>query len=257
MSLQLAGKRAIVTGASSGIGREIAITFAREGAQVVVGGRDEERVRETCATISGEGGIAFAAIGDVSQVEQAQNVVASSVAAMKGLDIVVNNAGVDANEWHDVADWPVEKFDEILAVNTRGPFLVSKFAIPHLLAAGGGSMLHISSVCATTVWAGDCAYDISKAALNMLSDHIAVEYGSRGIVSNTLMPGVVRTALHERVMETMNDDRKFERELLSRHPIGRFGTVKEVADAALFLCAGATPFLTGANIHIDGGYSRV
>ena len=131
--------------------------------------------------------------GDVSKPEDASAVVEAAVAAMGGLDVVVNNAGIDANEWHDVADFPIDVFDEIMAVNTRGPFLISKYAIPHLLAAGGGSMLHISSVCATTVWAGDCAYDISKAALNMLSDHIAVEYGPRGIISNTLMPGVFRT----------------------------------------------------------------
>jgi hypothetical protein len=198
-----------------------------------------------------------AVLGDVSLVDDARRVVDEAVAALGGLDIVVNNAGIDANAWHDVADWPVEEFDQIMAVNLRGPFLVSKFAIPHLLAAGGGAMLHISSVCATTVWAGDVAYDVSKAALNMLSDHIAVEYGSRGITSNTLMPGVVRTALHEGVMEGMNDGRAFERVLLSRHPIGRFGTVEEVAESALFLCSGAAPFLTGANIHIDGGYSRV
>jgi NAD(P)-dependent dehydrogenase (short-subunit alcohol dehydrogenase family) len=257
MSSRLADKRALVTGASSGIGREIAITFAREGAQVAVGGRDEIRVRETCGVITDQGGMAFPVLGDVADAQQAERVVSESVAAMGGLDVVVNNAGIDTDDWHDVADWPVANFDEVMAVNTRGPFLVSKFSIPHLLAIGGGSMLHISSVCAVTVWAGDCAYDMSKAALNMLSDHISVEYGPRGIVSNTLMPGVVRTALHERVMEAMNDGRMFERQLLSRHPIGRFGTVNEIADAALFLCAGNTPFLTGANILIDGGYSRV
>jgi NAD(P)-dependent dehydrogenase (short-subunit alcohol dehydrogenase family) len=196
-------------------------------------------------------------MGDVADANDAKRIVELTVEAFGGLDTVVNNAGIDANEWHDVADWPIDAFDEIMAVNTRGPFLISKFSIPHLLSAGGGSMLHISSVCATTVWAGDCAYDISKAALNMLSDHIAVEYGPRGIISNTLMPGVVRTALHEGVMEGMNDGRAFEKVLLSRHPIGRFGTVEEVAESAVFLCSGAAPFLTGANIPIDGGYSRV
>ena len=108
-----------------------------------------------------------------------------------------------------------------------------------------------------TVWAGDCGYDISKAGLNMLSDHIAVEYGARGIRSNTLMPGVIRTELHESVMEAMNDGRAFERELLGRHPIGRFGSVDEVAAACVFLCDDAAGFMTGANISIDGGYSRV
>lgn len=253
----LNAKRALVTGASSGIGRAIALAFAAHGAAVAVGGRDEARVRAVVAEIERSGGRAVAALGDVSDEVDARRVVEVAPDTFGGLEVVVNNAGVDANEWHDVADWPVEEFDRIMAVNLRGPFLVSKFAIPHLLAAGGGSILHISSVCAVTVWAGDCAYDVSKAALNMLSDHIAVEYGSRGIVSNTLMPGVVRTPLHEAVMEGMDDGRAFERVLESRHPVGRFGTVEEVAQSAVFLCSGETPFLTGANIAIDGGYSRV
>lgn len=254
---RLTQRRALVTGASSGIGEAIAVKFALEGAAVAVAGRDEERVANTCRRIEGVGGVATAVLGDVALEADADRIVAESVGALGGLDIVVNNAGIDANSWHDVADWPVDEFDRILAVNTRGPFLISKFSIPHLLVSGGGSMLHISSVCAATVWAGDCAYDISKAALNMLSDHIAVEYGARGIISNTLMPGVVHTALHEGVMEGMNDGRAFERVLLSRHPIGRFGTVDEVAESAVFLCSGVAPFMTGANIAIDGGYSRV
>jgi len=253
----LEGRRALVTGASSGIGREIALRFARGGAAVAVGGRDVERVDETCRMIDAEGGRSVAVVGDVAVEDEARRVVEEAVTGLGGLDTVVNNAGIDATSWFDVGEWPVEQFDHIMAVNLRGPFLVSKFALAHLLEAGGGSMLHISSVCAVTVWAGDCAYDISKAGLNMLSDHIAVEYGSRGIVSNTLMPGVVRTALHEGVMEAMNDGRAFERVLESRHPIGRFGTVEEVAEAAAFLCGRRTDFLTGANISIDGGYSRV
>ncbi|MGD0054430.1 MAG: SDR family oxidoreductase [Acidimicrobiales bacterium] len=257
MTQALKGKRALVTGASSGIGRAIALRFAHEGAALAIAGRDEQRVREVCDEIVSLDNVAVAVLGDVSDVAGAEHVVSDAVAGLGGLDIVVNNAGIDAGDWYDVADWPVGAFDEIMAVNTRGPFLIAKFSIPHLLEAGGGSMLHVSSVCAATVWAGDCAYDMSKAALNMLSDHIAVEYATRGIVSNTLMPAVVRTPLHEGVMEAMNDGRAFERVLLSRHPIGRFGTVEEIAASALFLCSGETPFLTGANIVIDGGYSRV
>jgi len=181
-------KRALVTGASSGIGQAIAIRFGEEGSYVAVGGRDEARVQATCRDVEAAGGRAVAVPGDVSNADDARAVVEAAVAAMGGLDVVVNNAGIDANEWHDVADFPIDVFDQIMAVNTRGPFLISKFSIPHLLAAGGGSMLHISSVCATTVWSGDSAYGISKAALNMLSDHIAVEYGARGIISNTVMP---------------------------------------------------------------------
>ena len=257
MADRLRGKRALVTGASRGIGKAIALAFAAEGASVAVGGRDAALVEETCDEVRRGGGVAVGVLGDVADEGDAGQIVESAAEALGGLDILVNNAGIDASEWRPVHEWPVEEFDRIMAVNLRGPFLVSRCAVPHLLRAGGGSILHISSVCATTVWAGDCAYDISKAALNMLSDHLAVEYGAQGIVSNTLMPGVIRTDLHERVMEGMNDGRAFERELLKRHPIGRFGTVEEVAQSAVFLCSGAAPFLTGANVAIDGGYSRV
>ncbi|MEO9175745.1 MAG: SDR family NAD(P)-dependent oxidoreductase [Gaiellales bacterium] len=254
---RLAGKRALVTGASSGIGHEVARRFAREGAQVACGGRDASRTARTVDEIVAAGGTAFAALGDVSTREGATAVVAAAATALGGLDSLVSNAGVDAIEWRDVGEWDVEEFDRILATNLRGPFLVARAAIPHLLEAGGGSIVHMSSVCAITVWAGDCGYDVSKAGLNMLSDHIAVEYGTRGIRSNTLMPGVIRTELHESVMEAMDDDRAFERELLDRHPIGRFGAVEEVADACVFLCSDEAGFMTGANISIDGGYSRV
>jgi NAD(P)-dependent dehydrogenase (short-subunit alcohol dehydrogenase family) len=254
---RLSGKRALVTGASSGIGREVARRFALEGARVACGGRDEVRTRRTVDEIVAAGGTAVAVVGDLSTPDGAAAVVAAAAEALGGLDALVSNAGVDATEWRDVADWDIAEFDRIVATNLRGPFLVARAAIPHMLQAGGGSIVHMSSVCAITVWAGDCAYDISKAGLNMLSDHIAVEYGARGIRSNTLMPGVIRTELHESVMEAMDDDRAFERELLERHPTGRFGSVEEIADACVFLCADEAGFLTGANISIDGGYSRV
>jgi NAD(P)-dependent dehydrogenase (short-subunit alcohol dehydrogenase family) len=257
VSGRLAGRRALVTGASSGIGRAVAVRFAAEGAAVGVAGRDRARVERTCAQIAAAGGHAVALLGDVSTEDGAASVVAEAVADLGGLDALVNNAGIDADDWKPVHEWEITRFDDILATNLRGPFLVARAAIPHMLQAGGGSMVHMSSVCAITVWAGDCAYDISKAGLNMLSDHIAVEYGPRGIRSNTLMPGVIRTELHESVMEAMNDGRAFESQLLSRHPIGRFGEADEVAEACVFLCSGEARFLTGANVSIDGAYSRV
>ena len=251
------GMRALVTGGSSGIGREVCNRFGAEGAHVAVGGRDEERTQATVDAVNAAGGRAFAVVGDVAEAEGAEAVVAAAVEGLGGLDSLINNAGVDAMEWFPVAEWEIAEFDRIIRTNLRGPFLMSKFAIPHMLASGGGSIVHMSSVCAITVWAGDCGYDISKAGLNMLSDHIAVEYGPQGIRSNTLMPGVIRTELHESVMEAMNDGRAFERELLGRHPVGRFGTVEEVADACVFLVTPDSGFLTGANISIDGAYSRV
>ncbi len=254
---RLKGIRALVTGASSGIGRAVANRFALEGASVAVGGRDPVRTQRTVDEILAAGGTAVAALGDVSGVEGARAVVAAAADGLGGLDAVVNNAGIDVSDWVPVHEWEVEAFDEIMRVNLRGPFLVAKFAIPHLLESGGGSIVHMSSVCAITVWEGDCAYDISKAGLNMLSDHIAVEYGTRGIRSNTLMPGVIETELHRTVMDSMEGGAEMESDLLTKHPIGRFGRVEEVADACVFLCAREAGFMTGANISVDGAYSRV
>ncbi|TML89811.1 MAG: SDR family oxidoreductase [Actinobacteria bacterium] len=251
---RLDGKRALVTGASSGIGRAVANRFAREGARVAVAGRDADRTQRTVDEI-GDAGVPL--LGDVSTEEGALGVVEGAARALGGLDAVVSNAGVDATEWPKLHEWEIAEFDHILAVNLRGPFLVAKFAIPHLLAAGGGSIVHMSSVCAVTVWEGDCAYDVSKAGLNMLSDHIAVEYGPQGIRSNTLMPGVIETELHRSVMDALPNGAELEAELRERHPIGRFGDVAEVADACVFLCSDEARFMTGANISIDGGYSRV
>ena len=239
---------------SAGRSRE---RLAAAGADVACAGRDAARVRRTVDEISAAGGTAHGVLADVSTPDGAAETVAKTVEALGGLDVLVNNAGVDATEWRPVHEWPVEEFDRIVDTNLRGPFLVSRAALPHLIAAGGGDIVHISSVCAITVWAGDVGYDVSKAGLNMLSDHIAVEYGPSGIRSNTLMPGVIKTELHESVMDAMDDGRTFERELLGRHPIGRFGSVEEVAEATLFLVRDDSRFLTGANVSIDGAYSRV
>ena len=128
--------------------------FRRRGRGVAACGRDPERVQRTVDEIGVAGGTAVGLLGDVATVEGAQAVADGAAEQLGGIDVLVNNAGIDASEWHDLHEWPVEEFDRILATNLRGPFLVSKFALPHLLAAGGGSIVHISSVCAITVWAG-------------------------------------------------------------------------------------------------------
>ena len=177
---------------------------------------------------------------------------------MGGIDVVVNCAGIgELDGWVPVHEHSLEAWQRTLAVNPTGPFMVTKAAIPHMLEAGGGAFLHISSVCSITVWAGDSAYSVSKAALNMLSDHIAVEYGDKGIRSNTLLPGEILTPMHESAAAASHDAKEWEREVLSKHPIGRFGEVAEIAQAAVFLCSDESAFMTGANVPIDGAYSRV
>jgi NAD(P)-dependent dehydrogenase (short-subunit alcohol dehydrogenase family) len=254
---RMAGLRALVTGSSSGIGAAIATRFTREGAAVVCAGRDLARLEAVRSRIAHEGGSAWAISADLSTEPEIRRLVHEATTVLGGLDVVVNNAGLDSDDWAEVHHWSLADYERIMRVNSTAPFLVSKYAIPHLLEAGGGSLLHMSSICAQTVWPGDFAYGMSKAALNLLSDHIAVEYASRGIRSNTIMPGAIRTALFEEVVRTHPDGPQFERDIIARHPIGRYGEVEEVADLAVLLCSSEAQFMTGANIAIDGGYGSL
>jgi NAD(P)-dependent dehydrogenase (short-subunit alcohol dehydrogenase family) len=255
----LSGRSAIVTGASSGIGRAIALRLAAAGADVAACGLDARRAAATAAQARRRHGVRTCALtGDVSDEEDAQRLVESAAGTFGAADVLVNCAGIDVTDgWSPVHDTPVATWDRVLAVNLRGAFLMSKFAIREMLKGSGGTILHVSSVAAVTVWPGDCAYDVSKAGLNMLSNHIAVEYGASGIRSNTLMPGMVRTPMYDALLADNPDRGRIESDLVARHPVGRLGTVSEIAEAALFLCVPGMGFMTGSAVLVDGGYSRV
>jgi NAD(P)-dependent dehydrogenase (short-subunit alcohol dehydrogenase family) len=255
---RLHGKRAIVTGASSGIGEGIARAFATAGAEVAVFGRDRARTESVAADINSSGGRAFAVLADVSDEPVVRSAVSTAVERLGGVDILVNSAGIgELDGWVPVHETELDSWLKTLRVNLLGPYMMSRAVLPVMKEHGSGAILHISSVCAITVWAGDSAYGVSKAALNMLSDHIAVEYAKYGIRSNTLMPAEILTPLHDSAVAAADDPAEHNRAVLSRHPIGRFGTVQEVAGAALFLCSDESGFLTGANVPIDGAYSRI
>ena len=185
-----------MTGASRGIGRAIAIAFAAEGAAVAVGGRDTARTSAVCEEIGGRGGTATPCPGDVGDEAGAADVVDAAIRGLGGLDIYVINAGVIAPYERQPHDWEPSDFDAVWD-EPAGSLSVSRLAIPHLLAAGGGALLHVSSIAAVTVWEGEFAYGVAKAGLNMFSHHLAVEYAAQGIRSNTILPASVATEAHE------------------------------------------------------------
>jgi NAD(P)-dependent dehydrogenase (short-subunit alcohol dehydrogenase family) len=256
---QLAGKRAIVTGASSGIGRAIALLFSAEGASVAVCGRDPERTRETAEQIRARGGRAHPIAFDVREHERIEAAVAETVDELGGLDIVVNCAGIsEAGGFAPMHEQSVEAWELTLAVDVTSAFVMSKAAIPHMLGASGGAIVHISSIAAHSVLEGNAPYGAAKAALNQLSRHIAVEYAKHGIRSNAILPGEIETPASLTAIALAEATGQYTREqLLARYPAGRFGQPEEIAYAALFLCSERSAFLTGQEICIDGAYTSV
>jgi NAD(P)-dependent dehydrogenase (short-subunit alcohol dehydrogenase family) len=256
---RLAGKRAIVTGASSGIGRAIAVAFAAEGARVGACGRNPERTRETCADIERTGGEVLEVSLDVTVPAQIQAAVDKTVGAFGGLDVVVNCAGIsEVDGWVPVHEHSLDGWNQTIAVDLTAPFLMSKAALPHLVQAGGGALVHISSIAGEIVLAGNAAYGAAKAGLIHLSNHIAVEYASQGIRSNAILPGEIETPASTRAIALAVEAGEFTREeLLARYPGGRFGTPEEVAATAVFLCSDEARFLSGASLAVDGAYIRI
>src|SRR3990172_876609 len=257
---RLEGKRALVTGASSGIGRAIAERFAAEGAAVAAGAhRSREGAGETLRRVRAAGSDGLVVLGDVADEADAARIVAEAAAGLGGLDVVVNNAGIDHTSGPiEIADLDAELWDRINAVNLRGPFLVSKYAIPHLLARGGGAVLGIGSVGGLVAWPGAGAYSCAKAGMHTLMRTIAVEYADRGIRANCICPGVIEgTAMHEAYLLAATDRDAFERAARELHPVKRFGTPDEIAALAVTLCSDEARFVTGALIPAGGGLTAV
>ncbi len=241
---RLAGRRALVTGASRGIGEAIARLFAAEGAAVALLARDGARLKVVAGELDG----AVAVPADVSHAQDIADAVARAHEALGGLDTLVNAAAVDC-EWRPTAELSVESWDETVAVTLSGAFYVCRAALPLLVASGGGAIVNVTSVAAHRVWPEDVAYGASKAGVEMLTRTIAVEYAEHGIRANALAPGVIDAGMTDLV------ESEAERaELAGMHLLGRLGRVDEVAEAALWLVSDASGFVTGTTLAVDGGF---
>lgn len=239
---RLEGRTAIVTGAGSGIGRGIALLFAREGANVVVADLSIRACGETVASIQAEGGRAFFVEGDVRSPDHHASLVAAARAGYGRLDIAVNNAGISLAPT-PAAQVPLGTWDEVTDVNLSGVFYAARAQIPAMLEAGGGAMVNIASAAGVR----GVPYVASKHGLIGLTRTIAVEYAAQGIRANAIAPGFIDTPLSNHFSA---EERA---RLASRHPMNRLGRVEEVAELALFLASSHSSFITGACVPIDGG----
>ena len=251
--MRLRGRAALITGAGSGIGRATAELFAGEGAAVAILDRDEEAAEAAAAAISTTGAEAHPVVGDVSASDEIARAVARAARLLGRIDIVYNNAGVGSTG--SVADATEEDWDRCFAVNVKGTYLTSRAAIPHLEAAGGGSIINQASVAALVGIQGFAAYCAAKGAVVSLTRAMAIDLAPIGIRVNALCPGTVYTPLMEPLMRQRGGG-SIERGLeitAAKYPIGRLGTPMEIANAALFLASEDAAFVTGAIFTVDGG----
>lgn len=246
--MRLDNRVALITGAAKGIGAGIAERFAHAGAAVVIFDIDGAGARHTAATL-GARDRALPLEGDVSNEEQVRAAVERTIAELGRLDILVNNAGIEVPG--TMPEYSSAQWDRQLGVNLKGAFLCAKHAIPHLRVRGG-AIVNIASVHAFVSYAGNAAYDASKAGLLALTRTLALDHGGEGIRVNAICPGYIDTPMMEEWLAGLPDREAAMRQVLSFHPLGRIGTPRDIADAALFLASDAAAFISGACLVVDG-----
>jgi NAD(P)-dependent dehydrogenase (short-subunit alcohol dehydrogenase family) len=247
---ELDGRVAIVTGAARGIGVAIARAFNDRGASVVVcdvGGNPEQ----VASGLRGSVGV----VCDVSSEHHVDALIERTLAEFGRLDIVVNNAGIDG-VFTPLAESAPETFDQVIAVNLRGVYLVMRKAIPALISSGGGSVINIASVAAVVAFAGASAYTASKAGVVGLTRVAAHEYGSSGVRVNAILPGVIETPMLADLKETAPDMyQQIKAQAVAMTSQARLGHPDEIASVAAFLAGDGASYLTGVAIPVDGGYT--
>lgn len=257
---RLTGKVAVVTGATSGIGRAIAELFAYEGARVAVADVNTRGGTETVEIINRFGGQAFFVKTDVTKYGDVEKMVGAIVQNYAGLDILVNNAGTLV--YGSILETKEEDWDHLMAVNLKGVFLCSKLAVPQIIERGGGVIINIASVGGLVGAPALAAYSASKGGVILLTKNMAIDLAHYNIRVNCLCPGITLTPMaHQIFLKKAGDNpdsvERIAESGLTRYPLGRYGKPEEMARGALFLASADSSFMTGASLIIDGGFTAM
>ena len=250
MTVELQGKVGIVTGGTSGIGRDAAVLFAKAGAKVVVAGRREAEGNETMRMVHAAGGDGLFVKTDVSQAADVHALVQKTVERFGRLDIAFNNAGVEG-KWASVAEQSEEDWDQTIDINLKGIWLCLKYEIQQMLKqGGGGAIVNMASIAGLIGASGAATYCASKHGVMGLTKSAALENARTGIRINVVCPAVVETPMGDRIWGEPAAN-KFIKGL---HPIGRFGMPMEIAEAVVWMCSDRASFMTGQSLVLDGGF---
>lgn len=246
MSRLLEGNAAIVTGSSRGIGREIALAFARHGADVVIHGTREESLQPLRQEILALGGNCVCVAGDIGQYETAQRLAQACLDAFGKIDTLVNNAGI--NSRYSFLDLPLEGWDRMLQINLTSAFYTCRCVVPHMLEQGSGCIINMSSSAGKTPHpTSSVSYGVSKAGINSLTQKLAYDLAPHGIRVNALCPGPIETDMSKQWTP------EYREKVFSAIPLHRLGKGEDVANAAVFLASEMSAFIVGESININGG----
>lgn len=251
MSGDLAGKVAIVTGASRGIGQAIAATFAREGATVFVCGRKPEGIEKAAGEINAQGfaGRAVPVVAHVGKGEDLANLVEKAKEPTGRIDVLVNNAATNIAQGECLTFDDVQ-FDKMVEVNLKSVYRLVNAVAPVMIAGGGGAVINIASVAGLRPQMHSLLYSMTKAALIMMTKSYALELGPKNVRVNAIAPGLIQTVLSEYFWK----DEQRREEFIGEQPIRHLGQPQEIADVALLLASGKSSYLTGQTLVVDGGY---
>jgi NAD(P)-dependent dehydrogenase (short-subunit alcohol dehydrogenase family) len=250
MRAELEGKVGLVTGGTSGIGRETVVLFAKAGAKVVVAGRREVEGEETVELIRAAGGEGLFVKTDVSKASEVDALVRKTVEKFGRLDVAFNNAGIEG-AWVPIVRQSEEDFDRIISVNLKGVWLCLKYELRQMLKqGGGGAVVNMASIIGLIGSAGVAAYSASKHGVIGLTKTAALENAKSGIRINAVCPGFTETPMADRIFRAPGV-RKY---VLSCHPVGRLGRPMEIAEAVVWMCSDRASFMTGQSLVLDGGF---
>jgi NAD(P)-dependent dehydrogenase (short-subunit alcohol dehydrogenase family) len=250
MTTELQGKVGLVTGGTSGIGRDTAVLFAKAGAKVVVAGRREKEGNETIELIRAAGGDGLFVKTDVSKASEVDTLVKKMVEKFGRLDVAFNNAGIEG-VWTSIINESEEDWDRTFDINLKGVWLCLKYEIRQMRKqGGGGAIVNMASVAGLIGLAGAAAYCASKHGVIGLTKSVALETARTGIRINAVCPAVVETPMADRLYSAP----QVNKYVLGLHPIGRFGKPMEIAEAVVWMCSDRASFMTGQSLVLDGGF---
>jgi NAD(P)-dependent dehydrogenase (short-subunit alcohol dehydrogenase family) len=248
---ELVGKKAIITGGASGIGRAAALLFAGAGAAVVIADIDDRGGEAVVKKIHADGGKGIYMHCDVTKAEDCQRTIQKTINSFGGVDILFNNAGIIQRA--SVIDTTEEQWERVMAVNVKSIFLMSKYTIPHMVQAGGGVIVNTSSGWGLVGGRDAVSYCASKAAVVNLTRAMALDHGAQNIRVNCICPGDTDTPMLRVEAHQLGENEKTFLDDAAKRPLQRIGTPQDIAQAVLYLCSDAASYVTGTTLVVDGG----